>query len=260
MLVTQPGFAAAAASAVTNGPPDRLPSAPAGPERGGGRPPWSVGAAVVYEQQPYRGADDRVWGFPLITYRGQRFYILGPRAGYYLVRDGDFRLSLLGAIRFRSFEPDDSPYLAGMGSRRETLDAGARLQWIHEGKADIGLQVVSDTLDRHGGQEAGADISRRFPFGTWAVQPTLRLSWQTSSLSDYYYGVEDAEATDQRPAFSPGDTWRAVGSLRISTRRFAPWVLSGTAQMEYLTPDLKDSPIVERHVLFQAFLGLSYSF
>ena len=42
---------------------------------------WGIGMSVLYEQTPYRGADDRIWPIPTVQYVGERLFIYGPRAG-----------------------------------------------------------------------------------------------------------------------------------------------------------------------------------
>ena len=88
-----------------------------------------VGAGVLAQSNPYRGADGfRVQAIPAITYVGKRVQILGPVAQVGLMDGGRARLAATARYRLGAYEEDDSAELEGMGDRKDSLFGGLALQ------------------------------------------------------------------------------------------------------------------------------------
>ena len=241
-------------------------------------PQLTAGIALGVTSQPYARAQDRarLFPIPLVTYRGARFQFLGKSAQATLVEtDADgtaLRLSAVADWRFQSYDAEDSPVLAGMDDRVGTLEAGGRIS-AGRGRYALTLTALADTLSRHGGYQVdaqiGADVVRTRYTG---VSVNAGLRYQSSSLADYYFGVDPEEALAVnciqgpceegffRPAYETGGallpsvglTARQALSRRVS--------LFGIAQYEVLPDAITDSPIVDRDGQVFAFAGVSYAF
>jgi hypothetical protein len=122
------------------------------------------------------------------------------------------------------------------------------------------LSWVTDTLDRHNGQELLLAYRHDFLAGPLTFSPFVSWSWQDENLTDYYFGVSDAEATPDRPAFSAGDSqWVSFGlnsSWQISDRvaLFGNFGFGGTDS------DVLESPLIEESGGSAAFVGGTYTF
>ena len=84
---------------------------------------------------------------PAITYNGERLQWLGPNLRYGILGSGRLRLALSASYRIGVYEEDDSPVLAGLGDRDDTLLAGLALQYEFPGGFDIEI-VESGTPQR----------------------------------------------------------------------------------------------------------------
>ena len=88
-----------------------------------------VGAGVVAQTSPYRGADSvRVLPIPAVTYIGERVQILGLVAQAGLVNWSRMRLAATARYRMGAYDEDDSEWLEGMGDRKDSLFGGLALQ------------------------------------------------------------------------------------------------------------------------------------
>lgn len=251
---------AAAQPEVRTGPPQGRPTGPQ----------VSVGIGLAATSQPYAGVDDRarLFPIPLITYRGSRLQFTGKtgQATLYQTRgqDIDVRVAAVADWRFQSYDADDSPILIGMDDRSGTLETGLRVG-AQKGRYSASLTGLADTLSRHGGYQidasVGADLVRS---RTRGVSVNAGLRYQSSSLADYYFGVDPEEAliTDAlvRPAYETGDAF--LPSVGVTGRQALgdKVVLFGIAQYEFLPDAITDSPIVDQSGQVFAFAGVAYNF
>lgn len=212
-------------------------------------------------RSPYAGDDTQVRGFPSLSYRGDRFSLLGLTAAYRLTPAGqEPRLSALAHYRFSPYDADDSPELDGMHTRGATLDAGLKATWAVAGPLELELEAVTDTLSRHDGQRLGLSLGRRQRSGPWMWRPAIGVEWYSANLTRFLYGVGPGEATPERPAFEPDDAWRAGGNVMI-TRTFATsWAVNLISGAGVLDSGVDESPIVDKTVLWNSILSVGYQF
>ncbi len=84
--------------------------------------------------------------------------------------------------------------------------------------------------------------------------------WQDENLSDYYFGVSEAEARPDRPAYSPGDSqWIGFG---INTAWHASEKIVLFANVGFVGADssIENSPLVEEPNFSALFVGGTYIF
>ena len=74
-----------------------------------------LGGAVIGGQARYQHQDDTLMPIPGALYFGDNLMYLGDRARYYLSRDGNLSTYAFGRMRFGNLDPDDVPFLHGMG-------------------------------------------------------------------------------------------------------------------------------------------------
>lgn len=246
LLCLSPGWTAAA------GPDNAtVPDRPRG---------LSVGPALVAGQPVYRGTGhaNRLL-VPFLGYEGEAVYLRGLRAGYRAWTPGGLTVDFVAQPRLDQLDPDDSDVLSGMALRRRTLEAGLAAGWGLGGWRFAG-SVLTDVLNRHGGQEAEIGLGYRVgpPFAF--VRPQLSITWQSKAMTDYYYGVRADEARPGRPAYSAGAAINpavgATGRYSFSRR----WSAFGLVRHTWLGNAISDSPIVARSGRWSAVLALSYTF
>lgn len=221
---------------------------------------WGAGVMTLYSSNPYKGGE-RVWRvLPLLTYVGEKVYVVGPRAGYNLIKNRWISANLVAEYIFAGDAFDDSPFLDGMKDRRDTLMSGADLNLRGIGKWRLEFSVTTDVLGRHEGQEANASVGYAFRGDRWSVSPSVGMVWHSSNYNNYYYGVRTSEATESRPAYDPG------ASVEFSVGFFGryeisdAWSLLGSVRGELLSDEIQDSPIVDKETVTSTFLGLNYAF
>ncbi len=106
-----------------------------------------VGVGVIGRSSPYRdysGNVSRV--IPSVTYIGERFQILGPSVRLGLLGSGKTRLATTLTYRIGVYEENDSPYLQGMGDRKDTAMLGLAYQAELPGGLEGNISFDHDTI------------------------------------------------------------------------------------------------------------------
>jgi outer membrane protein len=235
------------------------------PPSSGVKIPFSLGAAIVYKEKPYRNYDndEKVQLAPLIVYQGDHFYFRGANFGWMFVNRPNMELAVVGEIRTDGYDSGDANILQGMDDRDPTLDGGARFTWRPNGGPwALNLVAVHDLTDEYDGYELRADGSYAWkPNDNWAVRFGAGVVQQSDDLVDYYFGVKPSEARPGRPAYSGDDTTnvrlQTIASWRPDGSRFT-YIFGG--RYEFLGDEIDDSPLVDEDTRWRAVAGFTYTF
>ncbi|OVE76809.1 hypothetical protein BVX98_04655 [bacterium F11] len=224
------------------------------------KPEWNVGVGAMYLNRPYRGAGDRFIPLPILAYWGPRFSLLGPRAGYKLIRRKALSLTFTTAYRFAGYDPDDSPFLQGMEKRKDTISIGLTAGYSFSHQIKTELRYEMDALSRNHGKQVTLEISKSFQRQRWSVSPSAGLVYQDANLTDYYYGVGPAESRSNRPAFGGKDSLNQTLGLSLRHRLNQRTTLMAGVTLEYLNQKITDSPIINKNHRSTTRAGLLYRF
>lgn len=250
------------ARAQSGGPPPG--AGPGGPPGGG--PRWSLGAGVIAAPRPYVGADANIQPIPIVEFYSGRWFVQGIRAGYRLVDTDSVDFDVRVRFRFSGLDPDDSPFLAGMEERRETVEAGLGLDWelgrALGGDFEVELRAFADVLGRSDGFESSIDLAWRKVFGpgTVILVPAVGMVYQSSDQVDYYYGVRPDEARPWRPAYEGASVFNPRASVLLVYRFTPRWSLTGLVSVDFFDDEIESSPIVDQSTEAFGLVGLAYSF
>ena len=220
----------------------------------------ALGGGLRVAQNPYFETDSRdIDLVPLYLYEGKYLFARGTSGGLHVFRNDIFEFNLYAQYRFQELDPDGIAFYEGLEEREQTLDAGfealVRQKW---GK--IKLDWVTDTLNRHEGEEVQLSYRYRYDAGPWSFSPFFSWSWQDDDLTNYYFGVSEAEATADRPAYEPGESqWFSYG-LNASWQLTDHTVLFGNVSFGGAESDVRNSPLVEEDSFSSVFFGATYLF
>ncbi len=222
-----------------------------------------LGGGLRFGQDPYLSSDnsdDRALDLvPLYLYEGKYFFARGASGGLHIVNNDDYQLNVMARYRFQHLDPDRNEFYEGLEERRQTLDAGVEFR-MSKAWGELAVNWLTDTLDRHNGQQAQVSYRYRFETGRWSISPFITWTYQDKKLTDYYFGVSEAEARVDRPQFSAGSSqWNTFGlntAWHFSDRIvfFANVAFSGADSNVF------DSPLVEESNMSQFFIGGTYTF
>jgi outer membrane protein len=195
-----------------------------------------------------------------LSYR--RLFVQGIRAGFRLAERGPFVLNLVAGPRFLGYEASDSPFLAGMEDRDESIDVGLSLAWEQPRHGAL-LWARHDVANRSDGGHAGLDVflRRAYAQGRFRLQFGLGVEWQSHKTVDYYYGVRPGEERlAGRPAYTGRSSFNFAGStlgLYSLSKRMSLVVL---LRVEALGNEITDSPIVDSDLSYFGLVGFTHRF
>ncbi len=223
----------------------------------------SLGGGLRFGQSPYFATDNedqrQLDLIPLYLYNGKYVFMRGTSGGFRLVNNDVFELNLYARYRFQQLDPDRNVFYEGMEKRRQTVDAGVELG-ITQNWGELKLDWVTDTLDRHNGQEVRASYRYRFETGPWSFSPYISWTWQDENLANYYFGVSEAEARPDRPQYSPGDSQWITFGMNTSWQLTDRIELFGNIAFAGADSEINNSPLVEEASASSAFVGGTYMF
>jgi outer membrane protein len=223
----------------------------------------ALGGGLRAGQSPYLATDNederQLDLIPLYLYEGKYLFMRGVAGGVHLFKNESLELNFYTRYRFQKLDPDSNAYYAGIEKREQTLDAGFELG-INRKWGAMKFDWVTDTLDRHKGQEARVSYRYDFERGPWTLSPFISWTWQDDNLTNYYFGVSEAEANPERPAYLPGESqWVSFG-LRTAWQISDRIELFGNFGFGGADTSVLDSPLVDEDGFSSAFVGGTYLF
>jgi outer membrane protein len=234
---------------------------------------WRVGANLAEGRNPFLGEDNVGVVIPMVAYKGERFYanIGNPGIsffngstnfgglGYSVVKADDYNIDLVGRIRVMGLYPEDNDDLEGLGDRDPGFDFGVTARW-QGAFGELNAQLLADVSDKSNGQEVILGYAYPLKHGQWSLRPELGISWQSSNLNDYYFGVDADEATARRAVYEAGSTVTPYAGIELEYAIDQRMDLIGGVGVGRLGDEVSDSPIIEERNLAGGYLGLSYRF
>ena len=196
---------------------------------------------------------------PLYLYNGKYVFFRGTAGGLHLFSRDTIEFNVMGRYRFTKLDPSRNAFFEGIEERKQTLDAGLELR-LRGGWGMLNANYLTDTFDRHKGQSAEVSYRYRFDRGRFSFSPFITWAWNDAKLTNYYYGVSEAEARVDRPAYTPGESqWLGFG---VNTTWWVSERIQFFANLGFNGVDtvVADSPLVEEDTQSAFFAGGSYIF
>ncbi len=228
---------------------------------GGDRVYKALGGAAVYSSSPYKGDDSRLLPIPMFVYMSEEFYFYGLEAGYAIAGDREAGVGLYAILSGRTeyYDESDSYIFDGMGSRHASIDGGLRLK-VNKGDYELEAGGKGDILGVSNGYEFFGGVSRRFTNVLDCDKLSMRigggLSWRSEQLNDYYFGVEDRYATAGRPGYSAGAGLDSNIGVGLSYKISDTCTLQNMINVEFLSSEIDDSPLVDDDVVYSVMVGV----
>jgi outer membrane protein len=223
----------------------------------------ALGGGIRGGQSPYFAIDNedqrQLDLIPLYLFEGKHVFFRGVSGGLHLYKSDELELSVLGKYRFQKLDPDRNEFYQGVNERRQSFDAGFQTR-LSKDWGTVRLNWVTDTLDRHKGQEVQLSYRYNFDAGPWDFSPFISWTWQDDNLTNYYFGVSADEARPDLPEYTPGDSqWVSFG-LNSSWQITDRIMLFGNVAFAGASSEVINSPLVEEEGFSQAFVGGTYVF
>jgi outer membrane scaffolding protein for murein synthesis (MipA/OmpV family) len=247
---------------------------------------WQLmgGISGVYQQKLLKGNEQSEFGdylnFSLLLdlyYKG--FFIqsnhrrsdavtLGGEIGYELIVEDSWELDIISKTYVPGYEPKeiiknnnhDIPTLAGLKERNIGEGLGLRYSHFYDG-AILSVDVATLTpLSHADGWIVDVFYSHLIPYRNWDIYLGAGLTHYSSKVTDYFFGIDQAEVSEARSFYKP------YSSNKVQLELFArhpisnSWSFSGGITQSYYSAQIKNSPLIGKQHLTQVMLGVLYVF
>lgn len=239
---------------------------------------FSLGAMVGHGSKLYKIEKDKVNYIPFISLESEDLYIRGTEFGYKhrlnsrLVLTGFSQLfggiqlqgvgGAIGAVQLDNSDMEDG--YKGIDDRDTQVEVGLKLDYDTKFK-DVKLQG-----ELRGGERGGAgkiSAMRTFKItNKLFVVPQVSFSLLDENLIDYYFGISEDEVNDSRnnkinKAYDINKFAYASAIGGSVSYNFNPeWSIFGLTELQYVSNEIGDSPIVDNRVNYFMSLGIRYNF
>ena len=226
-----------------------------------------LGVGVRFSDSPYVGIDDAGSTahsssydlLPYYYYEGDYLFYHGSTAGIHLLDNDSFRLDTLLSYRFDQLESARDDYFRTVEDREQTLEAG--FEGAFKGDwGELSLSWVKDAQGRHSGEEI--DLGYRFDWhqDEWMLSPFVSYVYQDQNLSNYYYGVSEAESRPDLPAYSADHATILRVGMNTSYQLSPRLRLYANVSIDQLDDTVTASPLVDEDFVPSAMMGVFYEF
>ena len=217
-----------------------------------------VGGGAVRE--PYRGVDTKARVLPLLIYENKWVSVALPTLDAKLGSTGPVSWRLRTRFGFDGYKAKDSPFLAGMERRKESLWVGGAAIWDGGELGELSVEALGDALGNSKGRILALQYEKRFDFGDLAVTPRLGVRGVDRKYVDYYFGVRAGEATALRSAYQGDSATQTEAGLRLTYAMGGRQMLFMDVAGLKLGKPVETSPLVERRYQASLFAGWLYRF
>lgn len=243
---------------------------------------WELGVAIGLETitNPLKlGENIYLPVVPRVSYYGDNFFIENTDLGYSLFESRMFSINLFGRfnedIKYFPYAKTTEIFVTSMGwsygdelgeseevellKRHISYLGGVQYHYYHN-NYNVKLSLLSDVTDVHHGQEVEFSLRKSWMSSQWLVEFGAGILWKSSSLVNYYYGVQSIEATPSRGDYIAGDSYTnyLVFSYKYVINQDINFL--STVKIDRLGNDLYHSPLVNERYIYSSFIGLTYDF
>ena len=225
---------------------------------------YALGVAVTSSQNLYAGAENGTFAYPYLTsFRHESmteswFVIRDGGYGFRWIPDAKWELGAIGRVKPLSLGNSHADELAGISDRKWTLELGPTIGYrgwpVH-----LTWTWWGEVSGRHGGYQSDLALSYPVKLARGFVVPRIHATFQNAEYNDYYFSVSPAEATPDRPAYTPGSGWNTEFDVRVGYAITPQWLLTGSIGIEWLNSQVTNSPIVGRDTVVWGNIGLAYN-
>ncbi len=249
---------------------------------------WDLGLALGYGQRsnPLIHSDDIdiYWSLDFAWY-GQRFFFDNGDLGFSLIDNEHYTMNIVTRLNTERvfFSEQDNRFLDFVGGnslnnangvpsdgntpsvevtipdRDYAVEVGVEL--LSDGHwGYLQAQLTNDISGVHNGSELWLSYGYDIVIGRWHIRPSMSVSWKSSELNNYYYGIRADESSQQLPSY------RAHSGVNWNTKLSAAYVMSANwrlvliADYERLNNEASKSPMLSDNKTMTYFTGVYYQF
>ncbi len=220
------------------------------------------GISPKLKESLYVGADSKLTILPCLQIKYKIVNFDGDRLNIDLFQKNSFNFRIVSKLNYDGYKGSDSDYLKGMENRKGGVLGGAELEYLNfKNGQNIILSVDGDITGNSNGLVATVEAGQFIPLRkNIFFKPSIAFKYMDEKYADYYYGVKESESVIGRETYKLKDDF----SLKLKgvfiynlTERFN---IIALYELEKVSSDIKNSPIIENGKAGTVILVASYKF
>jgi len=207
------------------------------------------------------GTETQTWILPLISANYDEVLYIEPlRANIYLASSEDKKMGFGLAVEPRmGFHSSDGAKLAGMVTRRNSLEGGFNFDWDVSIIA-ISVSYLTDLTHSSKGTSSRVYFYKDFLKNEkWRLGANLGADHMSAKVTNYFFGIMAAEVMANRPLYQPGSATNVVfgvdGSYKLNEHNSFVFGL----QANHLNGSSSNSPIIETRLTKVGWAGFAWN-
>ncbi|BFM49200.1 MipA/OmpV family protein [Marinomonas sp. THO17] len=220
---------------------------------------WLLGGFINAESIEYRQADDFDLSLqPYIAYEWEHLHLGIDGVFYEFYQAGNLTLTLDASSSSAPYEAKDSKALTGL-KRSSTIDLGVSAnyvlanhlmtQWYWQG------EYVRDISGTHHGDSLSTGLGFHKNYARYMIDVSFGISKASSELNQYLYGIETKEVREDRPEYKAKSSFQPYIGIDMHYELSDSSVLVTQLSLEYLSDEVKNSPIVDKSIQTSFLFG-----
>lgn len=220
---------------------------------------YAGGGAITFPKYTGSRASETI-AAPLLMFEyKETVYVDLVRAGIRLWSNADRSLAFGIAAEPRfGFRAADGARLAGMATRRDSIEIGPNLEW-ESPALSANVALFRDVNGASGGASLRAGAYHQLiDSGRWDLGLYGAIDRANAKVANYYFGVRGDEATLVRPFYQPGATTHLTAGVSAAYRFSERHAVLFGVQATRLGAGAAASPIAEVRNAAIAYAGLGW--
>ena len=220
----------------------------------------TIGTGIYSQTQPYKGVQELLLPSPIIFFDNSIFYMRWTRVGLYFLGEKEenyaWAFSLTVMPRTYGYSTQD---IEGMQERKSSWEGGLSFSGKLK-NSYIEIMLLTDILDRSDTYVIKTDIGYEFKIANFTFYPSLNITYQSSSFTNYYYGVEKTEIMNNRVHYIANSGYQLGVQTYIEypiTQKFSTFI---NLKVDKLSNEAQNSPLVIDKYIYSGLLSFIYTF
>jgi outer membrane protein len=213
---------------------------------------WNVGLAATADQSPFVGGDTQIGVKPVII-KENGFDIAGPAWSFSATAEREFYIG--AGLDEWDADRGDSPALQDMTELDRAINLRVGGAW------KLATGTVSTDFAQDVAAHEGAQAKLRYtyhPDTPLNLRPYAELQWLSADLTDYYVGVDAAEAKAGRPVYQADDSLALKVGVKMEKPLNDRLTLVGGVSATGYGSAIADSPIIDSSTVWGGYAGAAY--
>jgi len=220
----------------------------------------SAGLGMYMQTQPYKGVKALLLPSPVIFFDNSIFYIRWSRIGLYFLGEKKdnyaWAFSLTAMPRTYGYS---STAIQNMDERESSWEGGLSFS-AKKDSYYIEIMALTDILDRYDSYVVKTDIGYNFKIAKISFYPSVNITYQSASFTNYYYGVKSSEVLNNRSEYIANSGYQFGIQTYISyplTKSFSTLL---NLKIDRLSNEAYRTPLVNSRYIYSGLLSFIYNF